>query len=188
MADRERAGDPAGTGSAPWSPWPRHRLVALYAAVAVAAVIGVAIGRQDRERSEPEPALTQQLAEARRLADAGQPAEAIDLYTQVLAEDPDNTEALAYGGWLIRLAGRSSDDRAAVDNGLASIERALAIDSTYADAHFFRGVILYQDKGDPDAAVEAFRACLAGNPPTAMVPHVEELLARATAAAGRPGP
>lgn len=164
--------------------------MAVYAAVALATVGGVMIGHDEggRSRSEPPTRVTERLAEARRLAEQGQPAEAINLYTDILAEHPDNTEALAYAGWLVRLAGRASNDRAVVDKGLASIERALAIDSTYADAHFFRGVILYQDKGDPRAAVDEFRACLDSNPPTAMVPHVEKLLNEAMAAAGQAPP
>lgn len=43
-------------------------------------------------------------------------------------------------------------------------------------------MILYRDKRDPQGAVEAFRTCLASNPPAEMVPHVEKLLAEASTA------
>lgn len=117
----------AGTGSTtePVSSWHRHRLLALHATVLLVAVGGFAMmqSRDDRGREEVVQ-LSAQLAEARRLADGGRPVEAIGRYTEILAEHPDNVEALAYGGWLVRLAGRISDDPEAVDKGLASIERS----------------------------------------------------------------
>lgn len=164
--------------------WRHLWILALHIAVALAAVGGVIIKHGvGNQGTRGLPELDQQLATARRLAEEGQPVQAITLYTQILAERPDQVEALAYGGWLVRVVGRASGDMAAVDKGLASIDRALAIDPTYPDARFFRGVILYRDKQDPEGAIQEFRVCLANNPPTMMVRHIENLLAEATAAA-----
>ena len=44
---------------------------------------------------------------------------------------PNDVEAHAYGGWIVRLAGLP-------DEGLARIQRAVDLDASYPDAHFFR--------------------------------------------------
>lgn len=45
------------------------------------------------------------------LGSEGQAAEAVQLYNQVLQADPNQPDALTYGGWLVRLAGLSSKNR-----------------------------------------------------------------------------
>lgn len=109
----------------------------------------------------------------------GKALEALKLYDGVLAEDPDNVEALAYRGWLLKRAGL-------VDEAQLSLDRAVKVNPRYADAHFFRGMLLYQDRQDPAGAVTEFRAFLGANPPPEMVPQVEQVLARAEADAARP--
>ena len=94
------------------------------------------------------------------------------LYDRVLKDDPNQPVALAYRGWLVRLAGLK-------DEGLAYVDRAVAADPSYPDAHFFRGMMLWEDRSDPAAAVAEFRLFLANNPPQAMVALVEDALARA---------
>ena len=101
----------------------------------------------------------------------------------MLAEDPGNVQALAYKGWLLKRAGLA-------DEAQESLDKAVAIDPRFPDAHFFRGMLLFQDRKDPAGAVVEFRAFLDNNPPAEMVPAVQDVLRRAEAeaAAGAPAP
>ena len=129
------------------------------------------------------------LADARRLIGKGETLAAIKVYDAILERDPEQPEALAYRGWLLRLAGRAAGKPELVDKGMEFIERAVAADPTYPDAHFFRAFVLYQDRHDPAAAVPELRAFLAGNPPEGMVAVVQDLLSRALAESqGSPAP
>lgn len=109
------------------------------------------------------------LRKAQQAAGSGDGVGAIKTYDQVLKLDPTNAEALAYKGWLIRLAGLP-------DQGLASLDKAVAAAPNYPDAHFFRGYILLQDKSDPAGAVAEFEKFMASNPPQEMVPLVQKAL------------
>lgn len=121
------------------------------------------------------------LGQALQLEVDGKALEALKVYDGVLAEDPDNVEALAYRGWLLKRAGL-------VDEAQLSLDRAVKVNPRYADAHFFRGMLLYQDRKDPAGAVAEFRAFLGSNPPPEMVPQVEQVLERAMADAAAAAP
>ena len=193
----ERAGN-AGVGpatvvvAAPARPRWRPLLVTA-TLLAFAAGAGALVARSSGERMPGDPAtgsiaatgpsagVADDLAGARDLIGAGKTLDAIKLYDSVLRRDPRQPEALAYRGWLLRLAGRAAGNTELIDKGLESIERAVAADPTYPDAHFFRAFILYQDRHDPAAAVPELRTFLAGNPPKEMVPVVEDLLKQALA-------
>ena len=177
--EEDRSGDGLG--------WRRRALgVVLVAAVALAGGLGVARWSGERVGDRPitgsvSSGLADRLAEAHRLDGEGKAVEALKRYDAVLREDPRNVEALAYRGWLLKRAGLA-------DAALASLDRAVAIDPRYPDAHFFRGMVLYQDRNDPAAAVPEFQAFLANDPPPAMVGPVEEVLNRARRDAGLPVP
>lgn len=110
---------------------------------------------------------------------AGKAVDAMKLYDTILKRDPTQPVALAYRGWLVRLAGLKNE-------GLVYVDRAVASDPSYPDAHFFRGMMLWQDKKDPAGAVAEFRLFLANRPPQAMVALVTDALQRAAAEAGIP--
>ena len=99
--------------------------------------------------------------------------DAIKTYDQVIAMDPTNAEALAYKGWLLRLAGSQGNDQALINAGLASIRKAEAAKPAYPDAHFFAGETLLKDKNDPSGAIAEFEQFLADNPPQSFVPLVQ---------------
>jgi len=185
------------------APRPRWRPVLVGAALlAFAAGTGALVARSAGERTPGAPAsgsiaatgpsggIADQLAEAREHIDAGRTLDAIKVFDRIIEKDPEQPEALAYRGWLLRLAGRSAGNTALIDKGMEYIERAVAADPTYPDAHFFRAFVLYQDRKDPAAAVPELRAFLAGNPPAGMVAVVEDLLSRALAESegATPGP
>lgn len=129
---------------------------------------------------------SEQLARARQLIGQNKVLDAIKTYDALLRVDPKQPEALTYRGWLLRLAGRGGGDQSLIDKGLESINRAIAADPTYPEAHVFKGIILFQDKADPKAAIPELRAFLAANPPKDMLPLVEDVLRQALAAAGQP--
>ncbi|MGI8686678.1 MAG: tetratricopeptide repeat protein [Acidimicrobiales bacterium] len=161
--------------------------------VAFAGGAGTVVARSAGERTPGEAAtgsiaatgpsagIADQLAEARELIGAGRTLDAIKLFDKIIEKDPGQPEALAYRGWLLRLAGRAAGNTELIDKGMEYIERAVAADPTYPDAHFFRAFVLYQDRHDPAAAVPELRAFLAASPPEGMVPVVEDLLSRALA-------
>ncbi|MGQ0521647.1 MAG: tetratricopeptide repeat protein [Actinomycetota bacterium] len=185
----------AGPRRSRWRP-----ALVLGALVAFAVAAGALVARTAGERMPGDPAtgsiaatgpsdgIARDLARARDLIGEGRSLDAIKLYDGVLRLDPEQPEALAYRGWLLRLAGRASGNTGLVDKGLEFIERAVAADPTYPDAHFFKAFILYQDRKDPAAAIPELRAFLANDPPRAMVPVVEDLLGRALADAGATAP
>ena len=158
-------------------------LIVVFAIVAVAGV-SVVLFSDGRTGDEPitgsvpdaSPAVDRRIDDALALETAGNAVEALQLYDEILASDPDNVEALAYRGWLLKRAGLA-------DEAMASLDRAVTVDPTFADAHFFRGMVLYQDRDDPAGAVIEFQAFLANNPPPDFVDAVGEVLAKAQAAA-----
>ncbi|HMC51782.1 MAG TPA: tetratricopeptide repeat protein, partial [Acidimicrobiales bacterium] len=174
----------------------RRRLRPVAAAVLVAAVAGgagllVAASAGDRLPGQTVTGSlpsgeADRLTQARNLLSRGKTLEAIQKYDQVLRTDPRQPEALAYRGWLLRLAGVAASVPQLVDRGQQSIEAAIAADPSYPDAHFFRGVILLEDRNQPAAAVAELRRFLAANPPPGLRSAVEDVLKRALAASGQP--
>ena len=124
---------------------------------------------------------TGRMAQALQLESQGKAAEALKIYDELLKDDPRNVQALAYRGWLLKRAGLP-------DLAMESLDQAIAIDPRYPDPHFFRGMVLYQDRKDPAGAVTEFRLFLSNNPPQEMVPLVEDVLRRAMADAGQAVP
>lgn len=184
---RQLDGTAADAPPAALPPTRRGRaVVAIVGSILVAAVAGIALANAAGSRSEGEqltgslPTSTQdQLRRAGDLLGEGRAVDAIKLYDTILKRDPDQPVALAYRGWVVRLAGLKAE-------GLSYVDRAVAADPTYADAHFFRGMMLWEDNKDPAGAVAEFRLFLSNNPPQGMVSLVTDALKRASAEAGIP--
>jgi tetratricopeptide (TPR) repeat protein len=196
-----RVSAPASDGSpgrkaAAVSPRRRRFLRPVLAATlvgAVAALAGLLVAASAGDRlpgqtvsGGPSVGEIDRLAQARSLLSQGKTVEAIKKYDEVLRTDPRQPEALAYRGWLLRLAGVAASAPQLVDRGQQSVEAAIASDPSYADAHFFRGVILLEDRNQPASAVTELRLFLTTNPPQALRSAVEEVLNRALAASGQP--
>lgn len=163
-------------------------LLTIAASIALAAGAGVALAKSVGSRSSGQEATgslpsvnttSSQLQQAGDLLQQGKAVEAIKLYDKILKRDPKQPVALAYRGWLVRLAGLKAE-------GLGYVNRAVEADPSYPDAHFFKGMMLWEDNGDPAGAVAEFRLFLSNNPPQAMVGLVEDALKRASAEAGIP--
>ena len=178
--------------TAPLTPAPRRSrrslAVTVGVVVAVAALAGGAVTAFSGPRRTGAPMTgslpdtpSGRMAEALQLERQGKAADALKIYDELLKADPRNVQALAYRGWLLKRAGLT-------DLAMASLDQAVSIDPRYPDAHFFRGMVLYQDRKDPAAAVVEFRLFMSNNPPREMVPMVEDVLRRAMADAGQPVP
>jgi tetratricopeptide (TPR) repeat protein len=156
--------------------------------VAIAGLAGGAVAAFSGQRQAGAPltgslpdTASSRMQEALQLESRGEAAEALRIYDQLLRDDPRNVQALAYRGWLLKRAGLP-------DKAMESLDHAVAIDPKFPDAHFFRGMVLYQDRNDPAGAVTEFRLFMSNNPPQEMVPLVEDVLRRAMADAGQPVP
>ena len=122
------------------------------------------------------------------LGSEGQVAEAVQLYDQVLQTDPNQPDALAYGGWLVRLAGLSAKNRTVIARGDASVARAVKVAPSYPDAHALLGVIEYEDYSNPRAAAAQFRDALRAGASKNLVSSVAAIAAKAFAGAKEPLP
>jgi tetratricopeptide (TPR) repeat protein len=161
------------------------RLAATVAGVLAFAVLAGVLVAQASGRRESGEALTgdirtsarTQLLEATRAVQEGRLGDAIAIYDDLLADQPDNAEALASKGWLQFQSG----DAAGIDTLAAAVEA----DPDYPTTHFFLAYIFAQ-AGRGDAAAEELERFEALDPPAedmAMVDqsglrdHIEELLA-----------
>lgn len=171
------AGAPPAAGRSWW-----RTGIAVGAVLVVAGGAGILVARTAGERLPGESATgtvdlgpAELLVEARSMLAQGQAVEALRRYDEVLAQDPRHPEALAYRGWLIRLAGDT-------EHGMELIETALAADPEYPDAHLFKGVILLEDVDQPAEAAASLRQYLKLDPDSELAPRARESLARAEAA------
>ena len=160
------------------------RTTAWIVALAVLAIVaGVLLARSAGERLPGQTVTgtiaqgsTDQISHAQQLAGQGKILEAIKLYDAVLKTDPQNPVALAQRGWLVSRAGLA-------DEGLVSIDKAIAADPSYPDAHFFKAMILWRDQHKPADAVAEFQAVLDHDPPPDLANTVSQLKAQAEAEA-----
>ena len=155
---------------------------------AVSGGAGYAVAQSSGERLAGDEATgdlpegsVDRITKANALVAQGEILEAVKVYDDLLEDDPENPVALAQRGWLV-----SRVDPSLVDAGLASIDRSIAADPTYPDAHFFRAMILWKAKGEPVTAVESFQRALDANPPAEVRGAIEaqQAQARAEAEAG----
>ena len=167
----------------PVSWWPRHCWQRHWQGVrlpgeSATGTVSLSSAQQERET----------LDRAAILGSEGQVANAVQLYNEVLQKDPEQPDALTYGGWLVRLAGLSSRNRLVVARGDASVARAVKVAPGYPDGHALYGVILYEDFARPVAAVAQFRDALSAGASKSLLMSVAEVAARAFEAAREPLP
>jgi tetratricopeptide (TPR) repeat protein len=113
---------------------------------------------------------------------------ALECFDEVLAEDPDNVEALAYRGWYLVLAAGSVEaattgEEEVVDAeelraaGLTYIDRAIEIDPTYPDPLAFKAII-FDRMGDSEEACAQIDALVALDPPQFFIDQTVALASR----------
>jgi outer membrane biosynthesis protein TonB len=126
-----------------------------------APVAGPAADRSPEPAVEPRPkarppTLGQQLAEARRLRESNRSEQALDLYGRILAQEPDNAEALAGRG----LCYFDLEQNAPAE---ASLQAALRRSPTLADA--LLGLAeTYRAQGRKAEAIALYERYLAAHP------------------------
>lgn len=129
-------------------------------------------GRQPGTCSGAEPRRSQaRLAFARFLLDDGNLVDAVRQFDAASRLDPTNAEALAYGGWIIALAG-------VTDGALERLDAAVVADPDYPDAHLFRGMTLL-DTGRPAEALPELERYLELAPDTPQRTQIEALIDQA---------
>jgi cytochrome c-type biogenesis protein CcmH/NrfG len=89
---------------------------------------------------------------------------------------PTDAEPFAYSGWIIRLQGYP-------DQALQLLDKAVTVDASYPDAHFFRGYVLLKDMKQPQQAIPEFQQYLVAAPDSPLADQVRDLLAEAVESA-----
>ena len=188
--------DDGRSASPPKRRRPLRTVAAVFATLAVAGVGGWAVAHFSGQRTEDSSGVvvaedenTKDLSAAQQAAASNDSATAIAAYQRVLDRDPKNVEALTYLGWLLVRNGAGSSRTDVVDIGVGLIQRAVAADSTYADAHCLLGVSLARFVATPDvaAARSELDTCLANDPP-ALVRQLVEPVRQALDASGSTAP
>lgn len=147
------------------------------AVVAVAVLAGVLVAQSSGRRQAGQEATGDVLASARdKLSGClsneatADPVATLECYDAVLAEAPDDPQALTYRGWFLVRAGL-------VDEGYRWLDRAVVADPTFPDARVFRAVVLLRDRNDPVGAKAELDAFYAADPTAGMRQLADPLLA-----------
>jgi tetratricopeptide (TPR) repeat protein len=164
----------------PLGSWPRL-LGSVAGVVAFAVVAGLLVAHFSGRR-EPGDALTgdirestrTQLDNARGAIQQGRYDDAIEIYDDLLADQPDNVEALAYKG----LAQVGKGDMQA----LVTLIDAAELDPDYPDTHYFLAGA-FATAGRYDTALEELDRFDALDPPPDLAAEADDLRARVQALA-----
>jgi hypothetical protein len=165
-----------------WRPFAWSALVVL-----LAITSGVLVARNTGERLPgqvmtggiEDGSVSSLLVQARSMGMADIPG-VLDLYSRVLAVEPDNIEALTYFGWFTVLSSTQEADAASaatrLQNGMLLLRQATIADETYPDAHCFLGIAFFRFIDDAASAQPEMDACLAENPPAEVASMVQGLV------------
>jgi tetratricopeptide (TPR) repeat protein len=176
----------------------RRRIVGAVVVVALIGVVWWALSTSSAQRLpgqqisglDPRDQAAVLLSQARSLQ-ASDPATAAELYGQVLDDDPDNAEALAYRGWTLALSAIGSDDaeaaQATLDEAVQSLVAAIEADRTYPDPYCFLGIVQYRFFDDAETALPFIEGCLSAGPPADVRSLVEGLREQVVAEVGGSG-
>jgi tetratricopeptide (TPR) repeat protein len=131
--------------------------------------------------------IERQLAQAKSLVSHGKATQALQLYGQVLAEDPRQPVALAEWGWLDWRAATRAKEQTVAAEGASALEESVKVDPQLFAAQYYLGVVLY-DEGAPGKAVARFAKFLADKPTRAWLREAAPTLRAAYGAARQPVP
>jgi len=132
-----------------------------------------------------------QLAQATALEGQGSAsaiAEALVIYSRVLAEDPRQALALRESGWLEWQDGMTTGDRSLRVEGTTLVKQSLVVAPDDYAAHLYLGTIDFEGNHDPADAIAQYRAFLAEHPPAKWIERGAVFIRAAYGAAGLPVP
>lgn len=164
----------------------RRRVVGAVVVVALIGVVWWALAASSAQRLpgqqisglDPRDRASVLLSQARSLQTTD-PAAAAELYAQVLEDQPDSAEALAYRGWTLALSAIGVDDTAAaqatLDEAVQSLLDAIETDRSYPDPYCFLGIVQYRFFQDAATALPFIDGCLSAGPPADVRGLVEGL-------------
>ncbi len=109
------------------------------------------------------------LTQAATAQNGGKLDQAAQLYQTVLDAQPNNEVALAQLGWLEFETGLQSDERSVIDNGLAKLNRAVALNPGDYAVRLYLGTVQLQYDDNAAGAVAQYRRFLADGPPSTLV-------------------
>ena len=115
-------------------------------------------------------------------------AAALEQYDEVIRIDPTNAQAYAHSGRLLYIAARAAPDQAAemVDQSRERLDRAVELAPEFADARYFRAILLANEYGDFATAQSDLQRYLVLSPNGAFADDVRQLLADVTRALESP--
>jgi hypothetical protein len=190
----------AEAGSQPAGPRPRRRraLAVVGSLVLLAAVAATVVETQTGDRLPGQTAtgsvslsqaaqLRRTVAQAHDLQAGGDAAGALRLYRVVLAQDPNQVEALAESGWLEFEAGVQARDGSVLTQAQQLEQRAERADPGAYVPHLYLGS-MFLAEGDVPGAVGEYRQFLADGPPPDKVRTAEPFIRKAFTQAGQPVP
>ena len=120
----------------------------------------------------------ERMAKAVELTAAGKQLEALKLYDAILADEPDNVDALTERGLLLGFLGRASERTSLIERGIGSLDEALALKPNEPRILFYKGLV-FRFLGNDTAALESFRAALKANPAPSLRSEIEGFLSTA---------
>lgn len=169
------------SGLAPKRPRDWKRLIGSIAIVVVVGVVaGIMVARASGQRDSGDTItggtspnqVSTLLSEGRSLLEVSDFGEASTRYLSVLDIDPNNVEALSYAGWVLAASTQTMGDQTAINGVLTKakrfLDKAVAIDPTYADAQCFLAIIATILENDLTTGAARERQCLANNPSADM--------------------
>ncbi len=111
-------------------------------------------------------------------------AGALEQYDAVIGIDANNTEAYAQSGRLLYIAAQAAPSQAAdlVDRSKARLDKAIEIDPEFADARYFRAIVLANEFGDFAGAQNDLQRYLLLSPQGEFADQARQLLADVTRA------
>jgi hypothetical protein len=166
--------------------WTR-RLVAMALVVVFAVGAGVLVARSSGDRGAGDSITggirsdtRDELLEARQDGAQQKYLDAIKVYSQVLQQDPANTEALAYKGWMLRLVSLQATGTQQAQlqaEAKASLEQALRTSPKDPTSLVFMAALL-GDLGQPQAALADLDRVPPGQLPSFMSSTIGQLRAQ----------
>lgn len=131
--------------------------------------------------------IERQLSQARALVAHEKTTAALQIYGEVLAEDPRQPVALAEWGWLDWRAASRAKEQTVAAEGASALEESVEVDPQLFAAQYYLGVVLYEE-GAPKKAVARFARFLADKPTAIWRREAASELRAAYGAAHEPVP